>query len=79
MEGLTAFISSNFLYIKFVHVFFAFLWGLAVPPAFTVYVKRAMRDHAADPANAELERRMWWSWDQIEKLIVLEHVAWPVL
>ena len=79
MELFNDFISSNFYYIKFIHVFFAFLWGMAVPPAFMVYVGRAIRDYRADPTNAELERRMWWSWDQIDKLIVVEHVAWPVL
>ncbi|MDP6376155.1 MAG: hypothetical protein QF921_12960 [Pseudomonadales bacterium] len=76
---LTAFVASNFLYIKFIHVFFAFLWGLAVPPAYTVYVRRAINDYQGEPSNAELERRMWWSWDQVDKLIILEHIAWPVL
>lgn len=79
MESLTAFVAANFYYVKFVHVIFAFLWGLAVPPAFTIYVRRAMNDYNADPTNAELERRMWWAWDQADKLIVLEHIAWPVL
>jgi|TARA_B100002003_G_C14136627_1_gene546636 uncharacterized membrane protein len=78
-DSLINFVASNFLYIKFIHVFFAFLWGLAVPPAFTVYVRRAMNDYNADPGNEELERRMWWTWDQIDKLIVLEHIAWPIL
>ncbi len=78
-DNLLIFIASNFLYIKFIHVFFAFLWGMAVPPAFAVYVARAMKDSNADPENGELERRMWWSWDQIDKLIILEHIAWPIL
>ena len=31
-EALSAFSAEFFPYIKFIHVFFAFMWGLAVPP-----------------------------------------------
>jgi len=68
-----------FLYIKFIHIFFAFLWVLIVPPATSVFLKSAMMDQLADPDNEELNRRVWWVWDQLDKLIILEHIAWPVL
>lgn len=79
VDAIADFSVEYFAYIKFVHVFFAFIWGLSVPPAYSVYVKNAIRDAQADPGNQELTRREDWVWEQLDKLIVLEHIAWPIL
>jgi len=78
-DAITNFSIDYFPYIKFVHVFFAFLWGLSVPPAYSVFVKNAIRAARANPGDEELQRREYWAWDQLDKLIVVEHIAWPVL
>jgi len=79
MNAIAAFASNWLPYIKFIHIVSVFLWGFTVPPAYSVYVKRALADASAQPNNKEVEGRLAWAWDRLDYLVAVEHIAWPII
>lgn len=79
MDWLRELFAEWYIYIKFIHIFFAFLWGLSAPAAFIFYCRTTRAEMQRDPANQEIRRRYIWAMDQFDKVVVLEHIAWPML
>ncbi len=79
MKAVATFASDWLPYIKFVHVVCAFLWGVTVPPAYSVYVKRALAEAQRAPDDRLARERVLWAWDRLDGLVALEHIMWPIV
>ncbi len=66
-----------YLYIKFIHVVFATIWAWSTSVAYVWYVKGAWVSWAENPQDDLLKARRNWAFEQFDKGIVLEHIAFP--
>lgn len=79
LETIHAALQPWYLQIKFLHVFFAMIWGFSTAVAYSYYVKGAFLKWERNPDDAQLVQRRNWAIEQFDKGAILEHVAFPIL
>ena len=47
--------------------------------AYVYYFRTTLFAAKKDPYNMELQRRLIWAYEQFDKTVVLEHIAFPVV
>ena len=66
-------------YIKFIHLFSVMIWSMSAVGAYVYYFRTTLFAVKKDPQNMELQRRLIWAYEQFDKTVVLEHIAFPML
>lgn len=72
-------LAPYYLYFKFVHVFFVLMWTMSAVGAYIFYLRTTIYEFEKTPQDKELERRLVWAYEQFDKTVVLEHIAFPVV
>ncbi len=76
---MTANLMAYYPYIKFIHLFSLMIWSMSAVGAYVYYFRTTLFAVKKDPHNMELQRRLIWAYEQFDKTVVLEHVAFPVV
>ncbi len=66
-------------HIKFIHLFSVMIWSMSAVGAYVYYFRTTLFAAKKDPHNMELQRRLIWAYEQFDKTVVLEHIAFPVV
>jgi uncharacterized membrane protein len=75
MEALAPY----YLYIKFVHVFFVMMWAMSALGAYVFYLRSTIYQLEENPGDEKLEERLNWAYEQFDKTVILEHIAFPIV
>ncbi|PCJ33799.1 MAG: hypothetical protein COA99_15280 [Moraxellaceae bacterium] len=70
---------SYYVYIKFVHLLAVMIWSWSTSVAFVWYLREAWREWAENPTDSILTARRNWVFEQFDKGVVLEHIAFPII
>jgi uncharacterized membrane protein len=65
-------------YIKFIHLFSMMIWGMSAVGAYVYYFLSTLFEVKKDSQNMELQQGLIWAYEQFDKTVVLEHIAFPV-
>jgi uncharacterized membrane protein len=65
-------------YIKFIHLFSVMIWGMSAVGAYVYYFRTTLSEVKKDSQNMELQQGLIWAYEQFDKTVVLEHIAFPV-
>jgi len=65
-------------YIKFIHLFSVMIWGMSAMGAYVYYFRTTLFEVKKDSQNMELQQGLIWAYEQFDKTVVLEHIAFPV-
>ena len=68
-----------YTHIKFIHLFSVMIWSMSAVGAYVYYFRTTLFAAKKDPYNMELQRRLIWAYEQFDKTVVLEHIAFPVV
>ena len=79
MEVIQSFVLSHFLAVKAAHVISAFLWSFTTISPMLFYVNPTMKKLKANPEDEELKRRGEWVLEQMDRVVIIEHIALAVL
>lgn len=78
-ETLQQFLAPYYLYIKMVHVPFAFLWLFSVVMGYAHYLVPVMQAWRRDPSDPGLTLMRNWVFERFDEGVSVEHVAYPML
>ena len=76
---MIASLAPYYLYFKFFHVFFVLMWSMSAVGAYIFYLRATIYEFQKDPENRELEKRLVWAYEQFDKTVILEHIAFPIV
>ncbi len=79
LESLRVALVPHYLQIKFFHLFSVMIWGLSTAVAYTWYVRVAHMRWQRKPDDPEARMRRDWAFEQFDRGVVLEHVAFPIV
>lgn len=79
IDAIRESLGSYYLTIKFVHLMAATLWSWSTAVAYVWYIRDAWRDWAREPGNDLLRARRNWAFEQFDKGVIVEHLAFPVV
>jgi len=79
IDAIRESLGSYYLYIKFVHLIAATLWSWSTSVAYIWYARDAWREWAKNPTNDLLRARRNWAFEQFDKGVIVEHLAFPVV
>ena len=79
MDVIQNFVLSHFLSVKAAHIISAFLWSFTTISPMLFYVNPTMKKLKANPDDPELKRRGEWVLEQMDRVVILEHIALAVL
>lgn len=79
IDAIRESLGSWYLYIKFIHVLAAMMWSWSTAVAYVWYVKDAWEQWAENPSDDILKARRDWAFEQFDKGVILEHLAFPVI
>ncbi|MCG8535381.1 MAG: hypothetical protein MI808_09820 [Pseudomonadales bacterium] len=68
-----------YMYIKFIHVMAVMIWSWSTAVAYTSYLKNTYIKWKRNPNDAVLKERRDWAFEQFDRGVVLEHIAFPVI
>ena len=68
-----------YLYIKFVHVIAVMAWSWSTAVAYTSFLKPAYIKWQRSPDNEMWKGRRDWAFEQFDRGVALEHIAFPLL
>ena len=68
-----------YLYFKFFHIFFVLMWAMSAVGAYIFYLRSTIYEFEKRPEDKELERRLVWAYEQFDKTVILEHIAFPAV
>ncbi|WP_317931958.1 DUF2269 family protein [Halioxenophilus sp. WMMB6] len=66
-------------YVKFFHIFFMAMWAMSAVGAYIFYLRATIFEVRDNPENEELKKRLVWAYEQFDKTVILEHIAFPLL
>lgn len=78
MTAIHDFLASHYLILKFFHLFVVMIWGFSAIGGFW-YLVTASREWSKDKENLELKRRKEWAQWHFNNVVVLEHIAFPLV
>ena len=79
LEALHEILLPWYPYVKFVHLFSVMIWSWSTAVAYTWYVKGAFVRWEKNPADPLAIERRNYAQEQLDKGVVLEHIAFPVI
>ena len=79
VDVIQNFVLSHFLSVKAAHIISAFLWSFTTISPMLFYVNPTMKKLKANPDDPELKRRGEWVLEQMDRVVILEHIALAVL
>ena len=65
-------------YIKFIHLFSVMIWGMSAVGAYVYYFRTTLFEVKKDSQDMELQQGLIWAYEQFDKTVVLEHIAFLV-
>lgn len=68
-----------YIYVKFVHVMAVMIWSWSTAVAYTSYLKNTYIKWQRNPNDQVLKDRRDWAFEQFDRGVVLEHIAFPVI
>ena len=71
-------LAPHYLTLKFIHLFFVMLWGFSAIGGFW-YLIVANREYAKNRNDEEMRRRKEWAQWHFNNVVVLEHIAFPLV
>jgi uncharacterized membrane protein len=72
-------LAPYYFYIKFFHLFFVMMWAMSALGAYLCYLRPTIYALQADPGDKKLEERLVWAYEQFDKTVVFEHIAFPIV
>lgn len=66
-------------YIKFIHLFFVMMWAMSAVGAYIFYLRSTIYELEGNPDDESLQERLIWAYEQFDKTVILEHVAFPIV
>jgi uncharacterized membrane protein len=75
LDALQPWVLDHFLTVKTVHVISAFLWAFSTITPMMFYVVPTIKKMQATPEDPELKRRGHWVLEQMDSVVILEHLA----
>lgn len=78
-ETLQQFLAPYYLYIKMVHVPFAFLWFFSVFIGYSHYLVPVMQAWRRDSSDPGLTLMRNWAFERFDEGVSVEHVAYPMV
>lgn len=78
-ELMREFFAPYYMYIKFIHVMAVMIWSWSTAVAYTSYLKNTYIKWKRNPKDEVLKERRDWAFEQFDRGVVLEHIAFPVL
>jgi len=79
IDAIRESLGAYYQYIKFVHLLAAMMWSWSTAVAYVWYIKDAWKEWAENPHDPILKARRDWAFEQFDKGVVLEHLAFPVI
>lgn len=76
---MTELLAPYYFYFKFFHVFFVLMWTMSAVGAYIFYLRATIYEFQERPEDKELERRLVWAYEQFDKTVILEHIAFPIV
>ena len=68
-----------YLHIKFIHLIAVMAWSWSTAVAYTSFLKPAYIKWKRNPDNDIWKERRNWAFEQFDRGVVIEHVAFPLL
>jgi len=78
-DPMAAVLRPYYLYIKFVHVFFIMIWSWSTAVAYMWYVRVGWMRWERAPDDPAAKKLRDWTMEQLDRGVMLEHVAFPVI
>ena len=72
-------LAPYYLYIKFFHIFFVMMWAMSALGAYVFFLRSTIYQFQDNPGDKKLEERLVWAYEQFDKTVILEHIAFPVV
>jgi uncharacterized membrane protein len=79
VDAIRESLGAWYLYIKFVHLLAAMMWSWSTAVAYVWYIKDAWKEWADNPQDSVLKARRDWAFEQFDRGVILEHLAFPVI
>lgn len=79
VDAIRESLGAYYLYIKFVHLLAAMMWSWSTSVAYVWYIKDAWEEWAKNPQDSILKARRDWAFEQFDRGVILEHLAFPVI
>lgn len=79
MDLLFELARGHYLQLKFFHLLVVMLWGFSTVVAYQWYVRIAWLSWAANPDDSSRRQRRDWAFEQFDRGVVVEHVAFPLV
>lgn len=79
VDAIRETLGAYYLYIKFVHLMAAMMWSWSTAVAYVWYIRDAWQEWADNPQDPILKARRDWAFEQFDRGVVLEHLAFPVI
>lgn len=76
---MTELLLPYYLYFKFFHIFFVMMWAMSALGAYIFYLRATIYEFEKNTQDKELERRLVWAYEQFDKTVIVEHVAFPIV
>ena len=68
-----------YFFVKFIHVFFVMMWAMSAVGAYVFYLRATVYDLRDNPGDPKLQERLVWAYEQFDKTVILEHIAFPIV
>lgn len=72
------FLASYYIYIKYVHMVAVFFWAFYAWSAYRTLISSWLNSRN-EPDNDELRDRYYWMHNEFNRLVVWEHIAFPIV
>ena len=72
-------LAPYYLYIKFFHLFFVMMWAMSALGAYVFFLRSTIYQVQATPEDEHLQQRLVWAYEQFDKTVILEHIAFPIV
>lgn len=72
-------LAPYYFYFKFFHVFFVMMWAMSAVGAYIFYLRSTIYQVQKTPDDKELQKRLIWAYEQFDKTVILEHIAFPIV
>lgn len=72
-------LGSYYIYIKFIHLLAVMIWSWSTSVAYVWYLQGAWKEWLRNPRDPILKARRNWAFEQFDRGVVLEHIAFPII
>lgn len=72
-------LGSYYIYIKFIHLLAVMIWSWSTSVAYVWYLQGAWKAWLRNPQDSLLKARRNWAFEQFDRGVILEHIAFPVV